>query len=336
MSTTIDNDITFNTSSRFPNLDQLSDTAASIYIKEHEFQQEVSTMIAQIESLLSADSDTSAIAAAKSQVAAALNSQTDEIQLINSTVKGTEGYIASITSELQTVESAYEQLYSKIYSAIKTINANVQNRASVFDTVTAYGNRLNAELYKLYGKTSPYKDGRSVINSPTDKYTVTVPKTNIQLRDVDEGIRYITYPVVINPQQLDASGNNICQKVPIKIFEFTPINNGTAIPSFLIDVIISGDLFSYKGFISSCTKDAALKDGSKPRGVDFEAEYFLNQDLPYSLKVLYDKTRNKIVVAFKFDTTTDEFTSIVKFDCSVNLLVGRDLAFADPNTTMSY
>ena len=47
---------------------------------------------------------------------------------------------------------------------------------------------------------------------------------------------------------------------------------------------------------------------------------------------MYDKDRNKIAVVFKFDETTDNFTSIVKFDCSVNLLLGSELKFSEQGT----
>jgi hypothetical protein len=190
---------------------------------------------------------------------------------------------------------------------------------------------MKAYMYQLLGKTSPYKDGRSVINSTTDKYTITAPDTYVHLRDVDNGLQYYTYPIVINPKQTDDDGNVVTQNVPIKLFEFTPIDNGSDIPSFLAELTLSGDLVAYKGILSSCTRDRV---GNK-RGVKFEADYVLNQDLPFSLKVLYNKTMNKVVVAFKFDVTSNSFASIVKFDCSVDLMIGKDLEFAEPDTIMN-
>ena len=64
----------------------------------------------------------------------------------------------------------------------------------------------------------------------------------------------------------------------------------------------------------------------------FEADYFINQDLPFSIKTLYDSNRNKIAIALKYDDTEDKFTSIIKLDFSINLLVGSDLEFANKNT----
>ena len=47
---------------------------------------------------------------------------------------------------------------------------------------------------------------------------------------------------------------------------------------------------------------------------------------------MYDKNRNKVAIALKYDDTEDKFTSIIKFDFSINLLVGTNLEFANEST----
>lgn len=327
-------DDNFNTSAMFPNLDQLSESSRDIYIKDHEFQAKVSEMIAELNRLLASSENggnDSVISAAKKEVSKQLSNQTTVIDTISNNAES--NWISQIKNEIVLVQSAYELLYSRILSDIKTINVNIENRTGVFDSIQAYKDRLMYETNKSYGKTSPYKDGRSE-GTANDKYTIKASKTNIAFRDTDDSLGYITFPVVINPQQLDSDGNNVTQKTPIKIFEFTPINDGLDVPAFLAEIMFSGDLFSFKGLLSSHSKDRTSE--GVLRGATFDSEYLVNNELPFAIKVLYDKTRNKICLAFKFDETADNFTSIVRFDCSVNLLIGTDLKFASPNTTMTY
>jgi hypothetical protein len=58
----------------------------------------------------------------------------------------------------------------------------------------------------------------------------------------------------------------------------------------------------------------------------------VNQDLPFAIETLYDAERNKVAIVFKFDETDDKFSSIVKFDFYIDLIVGSDLEFAEPGT----
>ena len=318
-----------NTNAMFPHLDQLSESSRDIYVKDHEFQIAISEMIAQLNTLLDMTNGTSVIATSKTKVANALNSQLSEIETVSSKVNGSDGWIEQMRQQLIEVQAAFERLYSKIFSDIKSINVNIENRTQTFDSVESYQQRVKYALWKLLQISSAYKDGRADDVNGDDKYTIKGANTTVTLRDVDKQ-GFVTYPVIIKPYITNDEGENITQVTPIKILEFTPVANGTSVPSFLAELIISGDLFSYKGFVSSGAKSA------KERGVNFDAEYLINQDLPFSLKVLYDEDTNKVAIAFKFDETNDKFASIVKFDFSVNLLVGKDLEFAEPNTMMTY
>ena len=318
-----------NTNAMFPHLDQLSESSRDIYVKDHEFQIAIAEMIAQLNTLLDMTNGTSVIATSKANVANALNSQLSEIETISSKVNGSDGWIEQMRQQLVEVQAAFERLYSKIFSDIKSISVNIENRTQTFDSVESYQQRVKHALWKLLQISSAYKDGRADDVNGDDKYTIKGANTTVALRDVDKQ-GFVTYPVIIKPYITNDEGENITQVTPIKILEFTPVANGTSVPSFLAELIISGDLFSYKGFVSSGAKSP------KERGVNFDAEYLINQDLPFSLKVLYDEDTNKVAIAFKFDETNDKFASIVKFDFSVNLLVGKDLEFAEPNTMMTY
>ena len=311
-----------NTNAMFPNLDQLSESSRGVYVKDHEFQIAVSEMIAELNRLLSGESGSSVIASGKSKVSGAINDQLSEIESIRSTMTG---YATEMETQLTEVTSAYERLLSKIRGDIESININIENRTGVFDSVGTYGDRLTNKVDKLVGKNSPYKDGRSNPLDYDDRYTINSSGTHIALRDT-ENIGFKTYPVIIQPNLLNDSGEDVTQRTPIKICEFTPVNNGTNVTSFLAQIMISGDLFSYKGLLYSGAKSKGV------RGVNFDADYMVNQDLPYAIKVLYDAERNKIVIAFKIDETSDNFTSIVKFDFSIDLILGTDLEFAEPGT----
>lgn len=313
-----------NTNAMFPNLDQLSESSRGVYVSDHEFQQAVSEMIAELNRLLSSESGSSVIASGKSKVSEAINRQLSEIETIRSAVEGPGGYISQMETQLVEVQTAYERLLSKIRGDIESININVDNRTGVFDSIGSYGNRIMSKMDDKLSKSSPYKDGRSAVLEPMDKYTVANP-THVALRETDNS-GYKMIPVIIQPNLLDENGRDVTQRVPIKICEFTPIQNGTSVPSFLAQIVISGDLFNFKGIMSSGNKDA------KTRGVNFDADYMVNQDLPFAIKTLYDAERNKVAIVFKFDETNDNFSSIVKFDFYIDLIVGSDLEFAEPGT----
>ena len=311
-----------NTQSQFPNIDQLNKSERGMFIKEHEFEVSLQTMVSELNSLLDTSSSSeSAIESQSSKVQSELNVLVGRIE--SEIVSLVERYIEQIKDEIDQVEAAYERLYSKIYNIIQSINVNIQNRTTTYDIVMSYKLRILDEIEALFGKTSPYSDGRSRLENET--YSVQSSDSLIRLRDVDEGIAWRSYPVIIDP--------NITQSKVVKICEFTPIANGKSIPAFLAEVIVSGDLFAFKGILKSVTqdRDARFSD-EENRSAEFVADYFINQDLPFALKVLYDESRNKVAIALKYDETDDGFTSIIKFDFSINLLVGTGLEFTNEST----
>ena len=318
-----------NSQAQFPNIDQLSSNERGMYMKEHEFEASLATMISELDSLLdSSSSSESAIQNSSSKVQAELNVLVGRIE--SEIVSLVERYIEQIREEENQVEAAYERLYSKIYNIIQSVNVNIQNRTTTYDIVMSYKLRILDEIETMFGKTSPYSDGRS--NSSDEKYSIQIPNTLIRLRDIDEGIAWRSIPVIIDP--------NITQDKTVKICEFTPVRNNTFVdagnnyvPSFLAEVIVSGDLFAFKGILKSVVQNRDSRfNKSQNRAAIFVADYFINQDLPFSLKVLYDKNRNKVAIALKYDDTEDKFTSIIKFDFSINLLVGTNLEFANEST----
>ena len=318
-----------NSQAQFPNIDQLSSNERGMYMKEHEFESSLATMISELDSLLDVSSSSeSAIQNSSSKVQAELNVLVGRIE--SEIVSLVERYIEQIREEESQVEAAYERLYSKIYNIIQSVNVNIQNRTTTYDIVMSYKLRILDEIETMFGKTSPYSDGRSI--SSDERYSIQIPNTLIRLRDVDEGIAWRSIPVIIDP--------NITQDKTVKICEFTPVRNNTFVnaedkyvPSFLAEVIVSGDLFAFKGILKSVTQNRDSRfNKTQNRSAIFVADYFINQDLPFSLKVLYDKNRNKVAIALKYDDTEDKFTSIIKFDFSINLLVGTNLEFANEST----
>ena len=302
-----------NTYAQFPNLDQFNKQERGIFVSEHEFEKTLSLMLTELNNLLDTSSgNVSEIENQKNQVNVALNKLTSDIEstlhdLINR-------YIGLISDESNKIAAAEERIYSKIQSVIQSINVNVQNRTITYDTVMSYKLRILDAVFKLFGANSPYSDERR-----TDpKYSVHKGECAV-LRDVDEGIGFRSCSISLDP--------SIQQGEVIKLCSWDPIANGTKIPSFLAELIISGDLFAFRGYVSSSSKN---QNGE--RTVIFDADYFINQDLPFSIKTFYDKTNNKMVLALVYDSTNDNFTSIVKLDVSVNLLVGSNLVFA-PNCT---
>ena len=212
------------------------------------------------------------------------------------------------------VQAAFERLYSKIHDVIQGINVNIQNRTITYDVIVSYKIKILDSLNALVGLSSPYQTGKT-IGENASKYDVTRNDVAVHLRDVDEGAGFVTNSVLIDP--------NVEQTDVIKLFDFDPVaKENEEVPSFLAEVIISGDLFAFKGYLKS-----TVKDNSGERIAVFDADYLVNQDLPYSFKVLQNKTNGKIALALKFDETDDNFISVVKFDISVNLLVGTNLKF---------
>lgn len=318
-----------NSQAQFPNIDQLSSNERGMYMKEHEFEASLTTMISELDSLLDVSSSSeSAIKNNSSKVQSELNVLIGRIE--SEIVSLVERYIEQIREEESQVEAAYERLYSKIYNIIQSVNVNIQNRTTTYDIVMSYKLRILDEIEAMFGKTSPYSDGRSI--SSDERYSIQIPNTLIRLRDVDEGIAWRSIPVIIDP--------NITQDKTVKICEFTPVRNNTFadagdnyIPTFLAEIIIAGDLFAFKGILKSVTQNRDARfNKAQNRSAIFVADYFINQDLPFSIKVLYDKNRNKVAVALKYDDTEDKFTSIIKFDFSINLLVGTNLDFANEST----
>jgi vacuolar-type H+-ATPase subunit H len=302
-----------NTYAQFPNLDQFSKQEREIFVSEHEFEATLNLMLTELNTLLDTNSgNVSEIENQKNQVSAALNKLSSDIEstlheLINR-------YNNLIADESNKVAAAEERIYSRIQSVIQSINVNIQNRTITYDTVMGYKLRILDAIYGLFGVTSPYSDERK----NDERYSVKKDQF-VELRDIDEGIGYRSCSVSLDP--------SIQQGEVIKLCSWEPIANGTNVPTFLAELIISGDLYAFKGRVSSSSKNAV-----GDRTVVFDADYFISQDLPFSIKAFYDRTNNKMVLALIYDSTNDNFTSIVKLDVSVNLLVGENLVFA-PNCT---
>lgn len=305
-----------NTYAQFPNLDQFTSKERDVFVSEHEFETVLNLMVTELDNLLDTSSgNASEIESQKTQVSVALNKLTSDIE---STLHDLIArYIGLIQDESNKVSAAEERIYSRIQKVIQGINVNIQNRTITYDTVMSYKLRILDAVYKLFGTSSPYADSRK--NDP--KYFIHKDETAV-LRDVDEGIGFRSCSIALDP--------SIQQGEVIKLCSWEPIQNGTKIPTFLAELIISGDLYAFRGYVSSTCKN---QEGE--RTVIFDADYFINQDLPFSVKTFYDKTNNKIVLALVYDNTNDNFTSIVKMDLSVNLLVGENLVFAPNSTKMA-
>lgn len=310
----VTNDI--NTSAQFPNLDQYTAKERSVFVSEHEFETALNLMVTELDNLLDNSSgNVSEIENQKNRVSEALNKLTSDIE--SNLHDLISRYINLIQDETNKVSAAEERIYSKIQQVIQGINVNIQNRTITYDTVMSYKLRILDAVYRLFGTVSPYSDSRKY----DDRYFIKKGQVAV-LRDVDEGIGFRSCSISLDP--------TIQQGEVIKLCSWDPIENGTAIPTFLAELIISGDLFAFKGIVSSTNKN---KNGD--RTVVFDADYFTNQDLPFSIKTFYDKTNNKIVLALVYDNTNDNFTSIVKLDLSVNLLIGENLVFAPNSTKMA-
>lgn len=300
-----------NTYAQFPHIDQFTKDERSAFIKEHEFQKFLEQMLSELNALLDTSSSSSnEINSKKAQVQTALNQLTSEVE---SELRALVArYIESISDEMNQVEAAYERLYARLHTVIQSININVKNRTITYDIVQSYKTRILDKAYEIFGPTPAYN------SKPNNDFIIDQADTRVVFRDCDDGAIWRSYPIVIDP--------SITQDKFIKIFEFTPVKNDTPVPSFLAEIMIQGDLYSFNGYL----KSTQIAEGDRTkRSAVFDAKYFVNQDIPFAFKVLYDKERNKVALAFKYDETSDSFTSIVKLDVSVLLLVGSDLIFTD-------
>lgn len=308
-----------NTYAQYPNLDQLTKGERGMFLKEHEFQAKLDIILAELTALTDKSAGSSNEIETKKQLV------TEKLSNLTSLIENdlhdlVKVYVAEMDEDEREVAAAEERLDAKLRSIIQVLNVNLQNRTINYDVVVSYLSRVTKAAHETFGIKNPYANGEN--KKEGEIYTV---KRNalIQLRDVNENEEFQTVPVDIDPA-IDL------KKDSIKICSFTPIPTGVEgeLPSFLAEIIISGDLYAFKGFLSSASKNHL--DGE--RTAVFEADYFINQDLPFAIKALYDKTNNKIVLAVTFDAKDDAFISIVKFDFSINLLVGENLHFS-PNCT---
>lgn len=303
-----------NTYAQFPNIDDLTSRERGMFIKEHEFQELLKQMLTELENLAGTSGDNSnEIDTAKELVTSALNDLQDKVTAFK--VNVIQKYINNLVEDSDQVQAAFERLYSKIHEVIQGINVNIQNRTITYDVIVSYKIKILDSLNSLIGVSSPYQSGKTIDEEYSSNYDVTRNDVAVHLRDVDDGAGFVTNSVLIDP--------NVEQTNVIKLFDFDPIaKSDKEVPSFLAEVIISGDLFAFKGYLKSTEKN-----NSGERIAVFDADYLINQDLPYSFKVLRNKTNGKIALALKFDETDDNFTSVVKFDISVNILVGTNLNF---------
>ena len=304
-----------NTYAQFPNIDDLTSRERGMFIKEHEFHKLLKQMLTELDSLAGTSGDNAnEIDTSKELVSSALNDLQDKVTAFK--VNVIQRYINNLVEDSDQIQAAFERLYSKIHDVIQGINVNIQNRTITYDVIISYKIKILKNLNALIGLSSPYQTGKT-IGEDAGKYDITRNDVAVHLRDVDDGAGFVTNSVLIDP--------NVEQTNVIKLFDFDPVvKKNKEVPAFLAEVIISGDLFAFKGYLKSTEKN-----NSGERIAVFDADYLINQDLPYSFKVLRNKTNGKIALALKFDETDDNFTSVVKFDISVNLLVGTNLKFYD-------
>jgi hypothetical protein len=304
-----------NENMQLPSIEQIQKPARDIYYKEHEFLPDYAAIIAELDELLKEDDDInpSVIALKRKEIKSILDDHDkatlDSIMVMNDKIQ-------LLLNELNGLDSAYERLYQKIYNDIEIININIINHIQVYNVPNTYYTELRNRIFDIYRKKSAYITGEAD-GSENDVWTIKSPSV-IQLRDVDVSDRMITFPVNIDP--------SISQDSYIKLFSFTPLLNAVSSPVFLAELIISGDLYAFKGYL----KSEDIDKGGK-RGAIFDAEYALSHELPFSFKVVYDDETCKVAVLFKYDETPNKFTSIVKLDFSIHLLVGRNLDIEEPN-----
>jgi hypothetical protein len=270
----------------------------------------------ELDALLNEESGSSSIIFQKrNEIAELLNEQINKVNDVSSEVLEK---ITLLLEKLIEIDSIYEQLYNKILDAIRVLNVNLHNKTQIYDIPSSYFTMLKNAIIDRYGRKSPYKENKANTLDMNNCWSIRNPHSVIMMRDVNPSCCFYTYPVIINPK---ISANSY-----IKIVEFTPILHNDD-PVFLAEVIISGDLYAFKGYIKSITSDKYGK-----RGAIFDAEYAVSYEVPFSFKVIYDDTLNKIIILYKFDEIERSFTSIIKFDFSINVLVGKDLVFEKNNT----
>jgi hypothetical protein len=299
-----------------PRLSQISPAGRKIYYKEHEFRDELLKIIAELDALLDSGENSSSIIAIKQReiidLLEAHTASTGDLILIS------ESKIKLILSELINVDSAHERLYQKILADILLINANIKNRTRVYDVTLSYNTSLKDHTYKSFAYKSPYKTGL-VDGSSNDKWTIRNPSSLVMLRDMDIGDRMVSFPFILDPA--------ISQDDLVKIFSFTPLKDGNGSPVFLAELVINGDLYAFKGYLKSEDLD---RKGS--RGAVFVSSYAISYELPFVFKVAYDEENNKVIFLFKYVEESTKFTSIIKLDISVHLLIGNELNIDRLNT----
>jgi hypothetical protein len=298
-----------------PGLDQVSREGRAPFYKEHEFRPEYTQIIAELDALLDDGEGSPSVIRAKRQEIIALLQ--DHGSQGNGVVMVINDKIERMLEELITIDSAYERLYQKIYNDIRAINNNILNHTRIYDIPLSYYNGLKNEVFDLFGRKSPYAKGLAG-GGQEDKWTIKSPGY-VLLRDKDMGDRMITFPVIIDP--------GITQDAFVKLFSFNPLLTPEGKPVFLAELIISGDLYAFKGYLKSETVGR-----SGERGAVFDAEYALSHELPFSFKVVYDEDANEAACLFKYEETEDKFTSIIKLNFSIHLLAGRRLHIEELNT----
>jgi hypothetical protein len=299
-----------------PSIDQLNKAGRSIYYKEHEFKPEYQVIIAELEALLDESEHSASIIVTKQReildILTLHSGQTDDVSMVS------QNKIQFLLDELINVDSAHERLYQKILVDIESINVNTKNRTRIYDVPASYETSLKDWVYQRFRKKSPYISGLNDL-SENDRWTIKSPSSSVLLRDVDFGDRMITFPFVLDP--------NISQDTHIKLLSFTPIKKANNEPSFLAELIMNGDLYAFKGYL----KSENIGRGGK-RGAVFVSDYAVSYEMPFCFKVLYDDENNKVVLVFKYKSTLNKLTTIIKLDISIHLLVGRELIIDELNT----
>jgi hypothetical protein len=302
-----------------PGIDQIRPSGRSIYYKEHEFKPEYQIIIAELEALIDdSEGSSSIIVTKRKEIIEALSSHTGKM---NDVSMVSETKIRFILDELINVDSAYERLYRKILADIESINTNIRNRTQTYNVSSSYGTALKDWIYDRFGRKSPYALGLTD-GGENDKWTIRNPNSSILLRDMDIGDRMITFPFVLDP--------NIAQDTYIKLFSFSPLQKTNGDPIFLAELIISGDLYTFKGYLKSEDIDRSGK-----RGAVFISDYAVSYEIPFSFRVAYDENINKVAFLFRYDNTPNKFTTVIKLDFSIHLLVGRELIIDGLNTIFS-
>jgi hypothetical protein len=299
-----------------PGIDQIRPSGRSIYYKEHEFKPEYQIIIAELEALIDdSEGSSSIIVAKRKEIIEALSNHTGKVNDVSMVAQTKIGFIID---ELINVDSAYERLYRKILADIESINTNIRNRTQTYNVPSSYNSAIKDWIYDRFGEKSPYVLGLTDAGE-NDKWTIRNPNSSILLRDMDTGDRMITFPFVLDP--------NISQDTYIKLFSFSPIQKANGDPVFLAELIISGDLYTFKGYLKSENIDRSGK-----KGAVFVSDYAVSYEIPFSFRVVYDKEINKVAFLFKYDSTPNKFTTVVKLDFSIHFLVGRELIIDELNT----